>query len=101
MAGRVSSQIRRFIPGNRTTNVFYVPSKKDLFTDPTQDDIVVSADKYVREIGPDAFSGYGYVQESLPQETIQYIQGKHVQVDMYLILLTASSQAFFHLKECR
>ncbi|KAM0037209.1 hypothetical protein Hdeb2414_s0014g00435521 [Helianthus debilis subsp. tardiflorus] len=39
--------IRPFYVGNRTMNVFYVPSKKDLFTDPTQDDIVVSADKYV------------------------------------------------------
>ncbi|KAM0043931.1 hypothetical protein Hdeb2414_s0010g00347241 [Helianthus debilis subsp. tardiflorus] len=63
--------IRPFYVGNHTINVFYVPSKKDLFTDPRQDDIVVSADKYVREFGPDAFSGYGYVQESLPQETIQ------------------------------
>ncbi|MFS7889160.1 hypothetical protein Hanom_Chr00s000003g01603651 [Helianthus anomalus] len=61
--------IRPFYVGNHTINVLYVLSKKDLFTDPTQDDIVVSADKYVREIGPDAFSGYGYVQESLPQET--------------------------------
>ncbi|MFS7953403.1 hypothetical protein Hanom_Chr07g00618191 [Helianthus anomalus] len=61
--------IRPFYVGNHAINVLYVLSKKDLFTDPTQDDIVVSADKYVREIGPDAFSGYGYVQESLPQET--------------------------------
>ncbi|XP_076954039.1 HVA22-like protein a isoform X1 [Bidens hawaiensis] len=74
--------IRPFYVGDRTINVFYVPpSKKDTFTDPTvppskkvmftdpmQEDVVVSADKYVRENGPYAFSSYGYMPESQPQE---------------------------------
>ncbi|KAK1435804.1 hypothetical protein QVD17_01573 [Tagetes erecta] len=53
--------IRPFYVGNRTINVFYVPSKKDThFRTPTQDDILISAEKYVHETGPDSF-----------QETIQ------------------------------
>ncbi|KAI3673427.1 hypothetical protein L6452_39546 [Arctium lappa] len=45
--------VRPFYTGKHTINIWYVPSKKDVFS--TQDDILVAAEKYIQENGPDAF----------------------------------------------
>nr|KAJ0210526.1 hypothetical protein LSAT_V11C400199610 [Lactuca sativa] len=45
--------VRPFYNGKQTINIWYVPRKKDVFSKP--DDILVAAEKYIQENGPDAF----------------------------------------------
>ncbi|KVH88139.1 TB2/DP1/HVA22-related protein, partial [Cynara cardunculus var. scolymus] len=45
--------VRPFYTGKQTINIWYVPRKKDVFSKP--DDILVAAEKYIQEHGPDAF----------------------------------------------
>ncbi|PWA88789.1 TB2/DP1/HVA22-related protein [Artemisia annua] len=45
--------VRPFYNGKQTINIWYVPRKKDVFSKP--DDILVAAEKYIQEHGPDAF----------------------------------------------
>ena len=45
--------VRPLFVNQQTVNIWYVPQKKDIFSRP--DDILLAAEKFIEENGPDAF----------------------------------------------
>jgi len=45
--------VRPLFVNQQTVNIWYVPRKKDIFSRP--DDVLVAAEKFIEENGPDAF----------------------------------------------
>lgn len=45
--------VRPFYHNRQSVNIWYVPSKKDVFSKP--DDILTAAEKYIKENGPEDF----------------------------------------------
>ncbi|KAJ9568108.1 hypothetical protein OSB04_004074 [Centaurea solstitialis] len=67
--------VRPFYMGKQTINIFYVPSKKDVFS--KEDDILVAAEKYIQENGPDAFQEIIHPQPEIRLGPLGILLGGH------------------------
>ncbi|KAL8097968.1 HVA22-like protein a isoform X1 [Apium graveolens] len=66
--------VRPFYQNPKTVNIWYVPRKKDVFSNP--DDILTAAEKYIEENGPEAFEQI--IHRSAGDRATSYSSGSYI-----------------------